>query len=156
MTMASEDIEALARLEGFSETAIATDVLRQFPNDDSISFRDWAKAIKPSKPHWIEAKPAVAGDELYSIDAQSAYLKANGEAATIVHLARHGLKLGNVSRQSAAEKSAQPDVKAKSVSTDNPWGDKWRGTPQEAEAEKDRLIKKFGTAGAQRLYDLGG
>ena len=105
-----DDIRALALSRGIKEVAFG-DVLLQFPNDDTLSFGEWFGGVKTNKPHWLEDKPAVAGDELYSIGAKTAYLKQHGVAATIVHLAKFGLKLGNIKRDKAAASSESSNVK---------------------------------------------
>jgi hypothetical protein len=146
MPMTDDDIRALAKANGIREVAIETDVIKQFPNDGVESFRDWFGRVKADKPHWIEEKAAVAGEELYAIGAQVRFVKEHGEAAATAHLAKHGLKLGSVTDR-PKEKDTDADGIAAST---NPWSPKFKGTAAEREARRQAIIRTS-TRLAQKL-----
>lgn len=144
--MTDDDIRALAKANGIREVAIETDVLKQFPNDGVESFRDWFGRVKADKPHWIEDKPAVAGDECFNIAAQVRFVKEHGEAAATAHLAKHGLKLGSVTDRPKEKDTDADGVKAST----NPWSKSFKGDDAAREARRQAIIRTS-TKLAQKL-----
>jgi hypothetical protein len=144
MPMTDDDIRALAKAAGIREVAFP-DVLRQFPNDGVESFRDWHASVKADKPHWVEEKPAEAGEELYSIKAQTAYVTKNGIEAATKHLASHGLKLGHITER-PKEKGGDDGVNAST----NPWSKSFKGDAAAREARRQAIIRQS-TKLAQKL-----
>ena len=95
--MTEDDFRAIALTDGVREVAL-NDLFANFQGHDG-SVREFLKEIKPSRPHcWTATQVAGTPDEaaLYSLEAQGAYLKANGEPATRALLAAEGLKLGQI------------------------------------------------------------
>jgi hypothetical protein len=117
MPMLEDDIIALAKVHGISDSAIKNDVLAQFPNDDVESFGEWISRTKSKKPHWLEPEALVADDECYRIEAQRQYVQKHGADATAAHLAKFGLTLGHVKKNEAALSGTADDEGGYS----NPW-----------------------------------
>jgi hypothetical protein len=149
MPLLEDDIAALAKSHGIAEVAIK-DVKLQFPNDDTLSFGEWFGSVKDKKPHWLKPEPAVAGDELYSIKAQTDFLKTNGEQATIAHLAQFGLRLGNIKKREAVSSGTKDEP-----SSANPWAADFKGSKELAEKKRAEIIK-MDTGMARRLAAKAG
>lgn len=139
MGMLDSDIRSLALSRGVREVAF-DDVILQFPNDDETSFTDWLAKMKPDRPHWFKATQSSLADdapELFSIDAQGRYAKANGTEALVELLAANNLRPGEVL------KAPKPDGSVKGAS--NPWSREFRGTDDERQAKMATLIRSLGT-----------
>lgn len=137
MPMLEDDIRALAKTNGIREVAFE-DVLRQFPNDDTLSFREWFYSVKDSKAHWIEPKPTEAGDECHSIKAQADYVRKHGADATAAHLAKFGLTLGIVKKKPAASSGTSGH---ETDATTNPWSDKFKGSDEQRMKRRLSIIR---------------
>lgn len=138
MPMTDDDIRALARINGIRETAIEIDVLGQFPNDGKQSFRDWYAGIKAEKPTWAEPEVEAPGEELYSIKGQTEYVRQHGAAAASAHLAKHGLKLGFVTKRPKQKDSGNDGVAAST----NPYSKNFKGTAAERDARRLAIIRQ--------------
>jgi hypothetical protein len=145
MPIDERDVRALALNAGVAEIALP-DVMINFPNDDRTSFGEWFEGIKANKPHWMKQEPVAPGDELYDIKAQTAYFKTHGEAATVAHLAKHGLKLGVVTARPKDKSSGDDGVPPST----NPWAKNFKGDAAAREARRQAIIKSS-TALARKL-----
>lgn len=154
MPLREDDIRTLARGHGISEAALG-DVLRQFPNDDVLSFGEWYVNVKPDKPHWENPKPAEEGEECFSITAQTAMVRKDGADATAAHLAKFGLSLGRVKKKAASSSGTSRPNGGGDEATNNPWSPKYKGT-EEARAKQRLSIIKMSTSVARSMAASAG
>jgi hypothetical protein len=139
-----DDFDAAARRHEHLDAAL-DDAWADFATFNG-SMEQFFVARKKTHPHRykVEAVDTTAAPELYNVDAQVRHARANGEDATRVLLASHGLKLGQV-------------LKAKSegnnlTESTNPFSDRFKGTAAEKSAAIGRLLTSKG--GSKLVRDL--
>jgi hypothetical protein len=142
--MIEDDFRAIGLSMGLREVA-AQDAWLQFATFDG-SAREFFTARKEDKPHWFatQAADTVEHTAFYSVEAQAAYCKEHGEAATRELLATEGLKLGQIKAAKVEDADSIPGAR-------NPYSDQFRGTEAEREARITSIIRHGGARLATSL-----
>jgi len=152
MTIMLDDFKFRALSEGYKATAIDPDYeayADYVANGGTDSAGQWIEAQRKSRPHVFEI--ATDGNEpaLFSVDAQAAYITANGAAALSQLLASNGLKIGQV-------KKPEPQDQSKIKGETNPYSPQFRGTEEERAARINSIIVGLGTKTASAMAKSAG
>jgi hypothetical protein len=129
-----EDFEAFAIREGHLQSALQ-DAWQDYSQSGDISMSAFLKARRETHPHRYQTfQPDVGNVDhaaLYSLAAQSAYLREHGENATREFLASQGLKLGQI----------KPTPKDEITDSTNPYSDKCKLSAAEKEKKISALVR---------------
>jgi hypothetical protein len=123
-----------------------------------------------TRPHWeVPATVVDAADDTWTSGDLTKQGKRWNElkrflgsdaatnAAINAEAALYGTKMGSTKKGTKpGDKKSDGDADLKSAGPNNPWSEKYRGTPQEADAEKARLIRTLGTKGAASIAKAAG
>jgi hypothetical protein len=149
--MLRPDFDGIMLRHGIREVAL--DDAWMVYGDYEGTASEFAKAQQTERPHWFAVPVAESSDEkcLFSVEEQSRYARANGEAALLSLLKANGLSPGRV----------LPPVKSDPADAirgaNNPYADNFKGTPAEREAAIARLINnRNGTGLATQLARAAG
>lgn len=143
-----EDFEAFGIREGHLQSALQ-DAWQDYGQSGDISMREFFKARRETHPHRYQTFVPDAGSVdhacLYSLAAQSAYLKEHGENATREFLASQGLKLGEL----------KPTPKDEVTESTNPYSDKCKLSAADKEKKISALIRGNATLATQLAKSAG-
>jgi hypothetical protein len=143
----AKDFEAICLANGMMKSAVQ-DAFAQFP-DDGTAASEWVPQQRATKPHWFRQPADDSLPELYSLTAQSAHVKAHGEAETRALLAANGLKLGEI--------KAAPKVDEKTIKVaDNPYSHQSRLTPAERQKKIASMIRSMPTHAVASIAKAAG
>jgi hypothetical protein len=149
MYISPEDAFAVGRAKGLREPALE-DALALYDATaiGDESFQAFILRHKEDRAHWFMAPASsdAAPEEIYSVDAQTRFVKAGNSVLDLQDLLkRHGLKPGQVKPR---PKEEAPDPTGEK----NPWSLKFKGDAAARTAAQASIIKqgtKFATAMAK-------
>jgi hypothetical protein len=140
-----EDFDDIMMRAGIRSDGKATEAVLRDAWDIFASFngsaREFAERMKKEKPHWYapEKQPDTSAHRaLYSVDAQSQFVREHSVEELTALLAQHGLTPG---RTLKAKPPSDDDF---ADDSSNPYSPKWKGTLKQAQDKIGSMISAPG------------